>query len=117
MFISNYKGSTSRCIGNVHLNLGKYTSALDYFIKSLEMSKSIFGKETVHPVIAGQHIDIGRVYVNMCKCQLALDHTTIALNMAEELYGKECNHIAVANCYINFVPLYCELGKYDINSP
>ena len=118
-----------RSIGAAHSMLGKDALAVEYFIESLEMLKSIFGAEVVqidmtrqyitigraavHPGISEQHMNIGLVYLDMSKYQLALDHMTRALNMAEELYGKHSNHINLAISYINIGAVYAEQNKYD----
>ena len=95
----------SACIGATFSGLGELSSALEYFILSLEMLKGMFGTEAVYPNISALHGSIGLLYLKMGKYELAVEHMKSGIDMAEKLYGK--NNFIQADCYLNISLVYC----------
>ena len=66
-------------IGITHDSMSKYSKALEYYTKSLDMRKAVYGENATHPDIANSYNNIGGAYHSMSKYSEALECHTKSL--------------------------------------
>ena len=91
-------------IGIEYFFLGKYSQAIDYYNKALEIATELNDKNLISEV----HGELGIVFKNQGEYAQALEHYKIALSTAIEL--KDTSWIAV--CYANTGNVYRRLANY-----
>jgi tetratricopeptide (TPR) repeat protein len=91
-------------IGNCHLDLSDYSSALDYFSRALAIAEQISAKY----IVASSLIGIGTVHVYTGKYSGALDIYVHALTIAEEIDAKK----NIANIFGDMGVVYTHLADF-----
>jgi len=79
-------------LGNVFFNSGKIEEARDYFQKSLDMRKALYGHQ--HPDVAASLSNLGSVHSEMGDLATARDFFQRSHVLREENYGEMHPHVA-----------------------
>ena len=69
-------------------DLGKYEQAVEYFKRSLEMRKQIYG-DKLHPNMAGSLNNLGNALNDLGKHDQALEYHERSLEMKKQIYGDK----------------------------
>ena len=96
-------------LGNVSYSRGRFEEAKNYYNKSLEIRKGIFG--TDHITVASCLNNLGCVYSALGDHQSAKDFYQRSLDFEERMYGKM--HRRVADSLCNLANEFSELGLTD----
>jgi len=99
-------------LGQVYLNTGKYTQAVDQQLMALSMRQDKL--PATHELIAASYNDLGLVYSRI-DTEKALDNYEKAATMYGVLHGKEHPKFAIANTNMGVVYLGMELYGDAIN--
>ena len=97
-------------IGSVYDGQGEYKKALEYYLKSLDIYKSVYGEDN-HPSVATSYNNIGLVYKNQGEYKNALEYYLKSLDIHKSVYGED-NHPSVATSYHNIGVVYKNQGEY-----
>lgn len=92
-------------IGLTHYNMDQYNDALDYFLKSLELSKQLDDKES----IANNLLDIGLIYQANFDFKRSLDYFKESLELSKQIDNGEL----IALCFGNIGGHYLQIFKND----
>ena len=96
-------------LGNVFFNSGKIEEAKDYFQKSLDMRKLLYGHQ--HPNVAASLSNLGSVHSEMGDLATARDFFQRSHVLREENYGEMHPH--VADSLSNLGILYSKICSHD----
>ena len=94
--------------GQVYYNQGEYLKALECFLKSLDIRKSIY--EDSHPALGPSYNNVGSVYEKLGELKKALEYHLKSLDINTSAYGE--NHPEVATSYNNIGLVYYNQGEY-----
>ncbi|MDR2897356.1 MAG: tetratricopeptide repeat protein [Spirochaetaceae bacterium] len=86
----------------------RYTDALTYLHKALEIQEKLLGKENPDP--AATYHNIALVYDSMGEYRMALEWYNKSLAIREKVLGKE--HPFTAATYNNIATVYSHMGEY-----
>jgi tetratricopeptide (TPR) repeat protein len=102
------KGQLYYYLGWIKNDQGKYTEAITYYEKSLEIRQKT---PENHPDLANSYNNIGDVYINIGEYSKALSYYEKAL----EIYQKTlpANHPNLATSYNNIGLVYKDMGEYS----
>ncbi len=92
-----------------YTNHEKYSKALVYHFKALEIQKKVLGNNNLYTAMS--YHNIGTVYFNQRNLSNALEYNHKALVIRENLLGKE--HQDVASSYNNIGVVYLNKGDYS----
>jgi len=97
-------------MGVIEKNLGNYKDALLYFNKALELRKSVYGSEAIHPDIAQTYTNIADIYINMGR----LDEAKLLLDRAIDIYEIKYSdsNIDTSKSYYNLAKWYYVQSLY-----
>jgi tetratricopeptide (TPR) repeat protein len=103
------KGQIYQYLGWIKDDQGKYTEAITYYEKSLEIKQKTLPAN--HPDLADSYNNIGSVYDDMGEYSKALSYYEKAL----EIYQKTlpANHPDLATSYNNIGSVYVNMGEYS----
>jgi len=93
-------------LGKIYEKQGDYKRALEYFLKSLGILKSVHGDN--HPLTAVCENNIGLIYDNQGECKKALESYFKALDINKEISGE--NNSTSATYYNNIGLAYEKQG-------
>ena len=94
---------------SLYLNtIAEYEKALEYGIKALDLSRSIFGEN--HPDTALAYDSVSHTYSSLGNYKQALECDLKALSIRRSSYGEK--HSSVALSYNNLGTAYTYLGDY-----
>ena len=96
-------------LGYIKDNQGRYTEALEYYEKDLEITKKTL--PTNHPNLATSYNNIGLVYISMGEYSKALEYCEKSLEIRKK--ALPANHPGLATSYSNFGSLYNRMGEYS----
>ena len=97
-------------IGTSYASQGKFGSALDYFVKTLQQYEKIWGSNRDHEDTARSLLNIGECYREMKNYKLALVYLEKSLNMRIKSLGKR--HPDTATAYVNLSMTLKSLQEY-----
>ena len=93
----------------IYDDMKDYSQALEYHLKSLEISKQFYKKN--HPAIARSYSNIASVYNSLSNYTTALKYNKKALKIRINFFGT--GHSSVAQSYNNLGTVYHSLKKYS----
>ena len=96
-------------LGYIKDNQGRYTEALEYYEKDLEIMKKTLPAN--HPNLATSYNNIGLVYKSMGEYSKALEYCEKSLEIRKK--ALPANHPGLATSYSNFGSLYNRMGEYS----
>ena len=96
-------------LGAIKYNQGKYTEALEYYEKSIEIKKKTLPAN--HPSLAASYNNIGLVYYNMGEYSKALEYYEKSLEIRKKTLPTSHPHLAT--CYNNIGNVYGSMGEYS----
>ncbi|MCB0843599.1 MAG: tetratricopeptide repeat protein, partial [Bacteroidetes bacterium] len=102
-------GVSYRGIGNIHLDMGNYDSAIYYY----EIVEPIFEKDTSSSQETKSILlsNLGSLHQEKANYEKALDYHLRALEIRRELFEEESFQIAAS--YNNLANTYSDLGEYE----
>jgi len=100
-------------LGIVYEHKGEYSTALEYFTKSVEMTKAVYGEHTNHSSIATSYNNIGDVHRQLGNYDTALEYFTKSMEMTKVVYGEHTTHSILAISYNNIGDVHTQLGNYN----
>jgi tetratricopeptide (TPR) repeat protein len=104
--------NTLNNIGNVQLQMGNLTKAVELNMQALEMRKRSFGPD--HIVTAGSLNDVGIAYLCLGDEQRALNYFNEALEVTRKVYGQETARTTELE---NIALTLTKVGNYDAALP
>ncbi|XP_078602991.1 uncharacterized protein LOC144877020 [Branchiostoma floridae x Branchiostoma japonicum] len=120
--LSKYGENTSTARSDVALSLnnlgtawgvlGDHRKAVSYFEQALQMSMSVYGKDTAHPNIAGSLSNLGNVWGDLGDHRRAVSYFEQTLQMYRSIYGEDTEHHAIAGSLNNLGAAWRNLGDY-----
>jgi tetratricopeptide (TPR) repeat protein len=96
-------------LGWIKMDQGKYTEAITYYEKSLEISQKTLPEN--HPDLATSYNNIGAVYGDMGEYSKALSYYEKALEIKQKTLPE--NHPLLATSYNNIGAVYYKMGEYS----
>ncbi len=100
----------SDAIAIFYYESGQYNSALEWYLKALEIRKKISGED--HPDTATSYNNIATIYQSLGQNEHALKWHLEALEIRERVLGKE--HLHTANSYNNIAQIYADQWEFDL---
>jgi len=100
-------------LGTMYKGEGAHSTALEYYTKSLEMMKAVYGEHTNHSSIATSYGNIGDVHKQLGNYDTALEYYTKSMEMMKAVYSEHTNHSNIAIGYNNIGDVHKQLGDYD----
>jgi tetratricopeptide (TPR) repeat protein len=105
----NYAEDIYHYIGWIKIDQGKYTEALSYYEKALEIKQKILPAN--HPRLASCYNNIGLAYDNMGEYSKALSYFEKTLEIKQK--NLPANHPDLATSYNDIGLLYSKMGEYS----
>jgi tetratricopeptide (TPR) repeat protein len=105
----NEKGPINHAIGFVKFNQGKYTEAITFYEKSLEIEQQ--RDPPNHHNLANTYNNIGNVYYNTSEYSKALSSHEKALEIRQKILPQD--HLDLASSYNNIGIVHCNMGEYS----
>jgi tetratricopeptide (TPR) repeat protein len=103
------KGQIYHYLGWIKIDQGKYTEAITYYEKSLEIKQKTLPAN--HHNLATSYNNIGNVYYNMGEYSKALSYYEKALEIKQKTLPA--NHPSLASSYNNIGEVYRNMGEYS----
>eukprot|EP00058_Branchiostoma_floridae_P014878 XP_002600366.1 hypothetical protein BRAFLDRAFT_66599 [Branchiostoma floridae] len=97
--------------GGMYHALGCYRQALDYYEKTFEMCKRVYG--TNHPNVATSLHNIGLVWVDKGDYQKAISYFEQALQIRNTLYGHTSAHSDIAASFLALGTAWHGFGNHQ----
>jgi len=79
-------------LGNVYMREGQNNTALEYYTKSMEMMKIVYGENVNQCNIAINYDNIGNVHMTLGNYDTALECYTKSLKIKKDVYGEDSAH-------------------------
>ena len=92
-----------------HYQRKEYDKAIEFYGKSIEIQKSIFGEK--HPAVANTYYNIANAYFRKGDADNAIEYFTKAIPIHVTVQGP--NHPDVASCYNNMSHAYRAKGEME----
>ena len=108
---SNYTSSRYSLRGCVHEKMGNYSSALEYYRKSVSIQLQIHG-DSPHPDIAASYNNIGNVYQSQGNYNSAVENRQKSMSMQLQVHG-DSPHPDIAASYNNIGNVYLSQENYS----
>mgnify|MGYP002384482041 CR=1 FL=1 len=105
----NEKATIFHQFGTINDDQGEYSKALEYYEKSLEISKKTLPAN--HPNLATSYNNIGSVYCSMGEYSKALEYYEKSLEIRKKTLPT--NHPDLATSYNNIGSVYYSMGEYS----
>jgi tetratricopeptide (TPR) repeat protein len=96
-------------LGSIKNGQGKYTEAITYYEKSLEINQKMLPEN--HSSLATIYNSIGLVYSTMSEYSEALSHCEKALEIRQKTFPA--NHPNLASSFNNIGQVYNKMGEYS----
>ena len=96
-------------LGDVYRDLGEYKKTIDYYLKSLEVRKIIYGES--HSETATSYNKLALVYESSGAYQKALEENLKALEIRKSIYGEI--HPETATSYHHIAATYQKLEDFE----
>ncbi|XP_019643823.1 PREDICTED: uncharacterized protein LOC109484915 [Branchiostoma belcheri] len=99
-------------MGNACGKLGDHRKAVSYQAQSLQMRRSIHGKNTEHPDIAWSLNNLGNAWSDLGDYRKAVSYYEQALEMMRSIYGEGNAHPDIASSLNNLGAAWKNLGDH-----
>lgn len=95
--------------------MGEYGLLIEYYTKSLNMYRAVYGEKSSHRDFAMIYNNIGNSYSDMSEYTLSTKYFSRSMNMFRAFRGDNVNHRYIAMIYNNIGMAHENMGEYALS--